>query len=253
VSVEEKKRLDQILVQTGLAKSRSFAQKLIEEGLVKIDGVVHRDSAEKIEGLTRDRLSVGEGGANRFVSRGGLKLDALLEDQKIDVSGMTVLDIGISTGGFTDCVLQRGASTVVGVDVGTQQLDFKLSTDPRLFFKEKVNARSLSAADFPKGAPVQFDLVVIDVSFISLELILPPAIKLMKPGAQLIALVKPQFEVGQKNLGKGGIVTDTKLFDFVSEKLHKICDTLKLSVKAYVPCALKGGDGNQEFFLVANI
>lgn len=246
-------RLDQTLVKAGLARSRSFAQKLIEEGLVKIDGVVHRDSAQKIDENMVSKILVQQGGANKFVSRGGLKLDALLEDQKLDIIGNVVLDIGISTGGFTDCVLQRGALQVVGVDVGSQQLDRTLACDPRLFFREKVNARNLSTKDFPAGAPTQFDLIVIDVSFISLDLILPPAIKLLKPEGKIIALVKPQFEVGPENLGKGGIVTDPNLFDFVREKLHKICHSLDLKVEVYVPSALKGGDGNQEFFLIANM
>lgn len=181
--------------------------------------------------------------ARRFVSRGGEKLDAALDDLAIDVAGLACLDVGSSTGGFTDCLLRRGATSVVAVDVGRGQLDWSLRNDPRVRSLERTDVRDLDAAT---AGPV--DLVVVDVSFISLRTVLP-AIVAAAPGVPVVALCKPQFEVGRASVGKGGVVRDPELHERAVETVIAAAGAAGLSCRARVPSAVPGAEGNQEFFL----
>ena len=181
----------------------------------------------------------------KYVGRGALKLEAALDHFNIDATGETALDIGASTGGFTDCVLQRGAKKVYAVDVGHGQLDWKLRNDSRVIVLEKVNARSLSREHIPELV----DLCVIDVSFISLTLILPKAFELIHPTGVIIALIKPQFELQRSEVGKGGIVRDPGLHRKAQDKIVAFVTHLGHVVSGIVPSAITGADGNQEFFV----
>lgn len=234
-------RLDQALVTRGLFSSREQAQRAIMAGEVKIGT---RVAAKASELVTPEEL-IDVAAPPRFVSRGGLKLEGALDSFEIDPSGKIVLDIGASTGGFTDCLLQRGATKVYAVDVGHDQLAWKIRNDPRVVVLEKVNARSLSRAEIPE--PI--DVCVIDVSFISLTLILPKAFGLLTPDGVIVALIKPQFELQKEEVSRGGIVRDpalhqkaqVKIRDFVTNDLHQ-------AVVGIVPSPITGTDGNQEFF-----
>jgi len=247
-------RADLLIVEQGLAASRTAAQQLIAAGRVYID----RDGAlspltKPSQKLAADTvLSVVPDPSDRYVSRGGLKLAGALADAGLSIDGFRVLDVGQSTGGFTDCALQAGAARVVGVDVGHDQLVQKLRDDARVRFFEGVNGRALDhAALLAANDGERFDLMVCDVSFISLTLILPSALPLVKPGGYLLSLVKPQFEVGREGLGKGGIVKDARLYDGVR---RKICDAVAeqgLEVRGWYDSAITGGDGNREFFVFA--
>jgi 23S rRNA (cytidine1920-2'-O)/16S rRNA (cytidine1409-2'-O)-methyltransferase len=184
---------------------------------------------------------------SRYVSRGGLKLEGALRAAGLAVTGWTCLDVGQSTGGFTDCLLQHGATHVTGVDVGHGQLHPKLRQDPRVTAIEKVNARELRAEQVG-GA---FDLVTGDLSFISLTLVLPALAPLLKPGAQLLMLAKPQFELQPQQIGKGGVVRDAALYPVVERRLRDCCAGLGLAVVGWYDSPIAGGDGNREFFLHA--
>lgn len=246
-------RLDILLVQRKLANSRTHAKRLVEAGRVQLaDGSrwqaahkasqsIHEDSRLRVEPLPEDR----------YVSRAGLKLEAILEHTGLDPRGWAVLDIGCSTGGFSDCLLSRGAALVVGVDVGHGQLADKLRAEPRMVLFEGLNARDLDAAQLAPHGSAGFDAIVMDVSFISQALILPRLPALMKSGGHLLTLVKPQFEVGPEGIGKGGLVRDETLYPQVREKIIHLCERLKLDVRAYIDSPIKGGDGNREFLLWA--
>lgn len=232
-------RLDIALVERGLCASREQAKKLILAGSVLHNGqAAHKPSALVAES---DKLEVTE--QLRFISRGGLKLEAALEHFAIDVAGKACLDIGASTGGFTDCLLQHGASRVYAFDSGSAQLAPSLRADPRVICRENFNARYLQSDDI--GEAIQ--LVVIDVSFISLTLILPAAARVLERG-DIIALIKPQFEVGRENLGKGGIVRDEKARHSAIEKVQ-LCATNELNLHWHgvVNSPIVGGDGNHEY------
>jgi 23S rRNA (cytidine1920-2'-O)/16S rRNA (cytidine1409-2'-O)-methyltransferase len=188
--------------------------------------------------------------ADRYVSRGGLKLAGALAHTGLEVAGWVCLDVGQSTGGFTDCLLQAGAARVVGVDVGHGQLHPRLRGDPRVLCLEGVNARGLGPADLGNARPAGgFDLIVADASFISLTLLLPRFPALLRPGGQVLALVKPQFEVGPEGVGKGGLVRDPALYAGVEEKLRAACGYCGLRVRDWFDSPIAGGDGNREFFL----
>ena len=198
-----KTRLDVLLVQKGLAESRTRAQALVLEGKVRVNGQTETKASRQVEA----EVEVEVEAPPRFVSRGGEKLEgAFAKFADLDVTGKTCIDVGSSTGGFTDCLLQHGAEFVMAVDVGTNQLAYRLRTDPRVWVKENYNARYMSAADLPRIPEV----AVTDVSFISLELILPPIDAVLAPGGRIVALIKPQFEVGKGN-APGGLVRDEKL------------------------------------------
>ncbi len=231
-------RLDVYMVSAGLAESREKARKLILAGAVFVDGRVAEKASKEIIGEMTVMLTRKE----RFVGRGGEKLAAALALFKIDPTGLRALDIGASTGGFTDCLLQSGASFVVALDAGKGQLHPRLCADARVRSVEKYNARNLSPADVGT-----FDLVVMDVSFISQALILPRLSALLLPGGRVVSLIKPQFELNKNALGKNGIVRDEKnLYAAVSRVLSCAAAT-GLACHALTPSPILGGDGNREF------
>ena len=197
-----KKRLDLLLVEKGLAESRTRAQALVMEGKVRVGGQVETKASRQVD----DGTAVEVEAPPRFVSRGGEKLEGAFAKFSLSAEGRICLDVGSSTGGFTDCLLQHGARKVMAVDVGTNQLAYKLRTDPRVWVKENYNARFMKSADLP-DVPT---LAVTDVSFISLKLILPPIVDVLAPGGEIVALIKPQFEVGKGN-APGGLVRDEAL------------------------------------------
>ena len=239
----KKERLDRLLVLRGLAETRERAQAVILSGAVEVDGV-RADKAGKTFPMDASIL-VKETGL-KYVSRGGLKLEAALNHFQTKVKGRIALDVGASTGGFTDCLLDAGAKKVIAVDVGYGQLDMKLRNDERVVLMERCNARHLTPEDLPGDPP---DLAVIDVSFISLKIILPATYRLIVPPKEIVALVKPQFEVGKKDVGKGGIVKDPALHDRVLEEIAAVGSELGLQVSAPYPSPVRGTKGNQEYFL----
>lgn len=248
-------RADLLLLERGLATSRTMAQNLIEAQRVLIESSNGRTAVAKpSQKLVIDaEIYIIPDPGDRFVSRGGLKMLGALEHVGLVVSGKQVLDLGISTGGFSDCLLQAGASHILGVDVGHSQLAAKLANDPRVQLFEGVNARHLQAEALGlNSAEPGIDLIVVDVSFISLKLVLPSAIPLLKPGGHLLSLVKPQFEVGREGLSKGGIVKDERLYQQVQRSITDLCLELGLQVHDFFDSSIKGGDGNREFFVFAS-
>ena len=220
--------------------SREQARRAIMAGNVMVGTRIAAKPSELLDGQAAITLKP----TRKYVGRGALKLEAALDHFKIDVHGKTTLDIGASTGGFTDCMLQRGAKKVYAVDVGHGQLDWKLRHDPRVVVLERINARSLSREYIPELV----DLCVIDVSFISLTLILPRAFDLIIPGGAILALIKPQFELQRSEVGRGGIVRDPDLHRKAQDKIVTFVTDLGHVVTGIVPSAIKGADGNQEFF-----
>jgi 23S rRNA (cytidine1920-2'-O)/16S rRNA (cytidine1409-2'-O)-methyltransferase len=238
-------RLDLVLVERGLAASRERARALILAGQVRVDGAPVTKAGAAIRPDAVVEVATPD---HPYVSRGGLKLAAALDAFDIDPQNRVALDIGASTGGFTDVMLQRGASRVVALDVGFGQLDWKLRTDPRVVVIERVNARALQPQDLPDELR-SFDIVTIDVSFISLRHILPVVPALMKPGANVVALVKPQFEAGRAEVGKGGIVRDPAVQARVLDDVTRAADTLGLVRHGAIPSPIEGMEGNREFLL----
>jgi len=236
----KKLRLDQLLVGKGLFPSREQARRAVMAGHVKVGTRVAIKPSELLEG----EASISVRSTRKYVGRGALKLEGALDYFKIDVRGKMALDIGASTGGFTDCMLQRGAEKVYAVDVGHGQLDWKLRNDPRVIVLEKVNARSLSHGHVPELV----DVCVIDVSFISLTLVLPNAFDLITPTGVILALIKPQFELQRADVGRGGIVREEELHQKAKDKIVEFVTHSGHAVSGIVPCAIKGADGNQEFF-----
>ncbi len=235
-----KTRLDLLLVQRGLSKSRQAAQALLMAGLVSVDGVPHPKAGTAVE--TDIAISVAE--PPRFVSRGGYKLEHALSEFGIDVTGETALDVGASTGGFTDCLLQRGASKVYAVDVGRGQLAWPLRNDERVFSFEQLNARDLSTIS------ETFGVATIDVSFISLRLVLPAVFDRLKAHGRVITLVKPQFEAGRTQVRKGGVVKDPAVHLEVTSRLLAWISEAGWSVTAATPSPLLGPSGNREFLFL---
>jgi 23S rRNA (cytidine1920-2'-O)/16S rRNA (cytidine1409-2'-O)-methyltransferase len=247
-------RADQLLVERGLAASRSQAQRLIASGVQWRLGVgaLRRVAKNGDEVPVGAELVLLDDAEARYVSRGGLKLEGALQAAGWDVTGWRCLDVGQSTGGFTDCLLRLGASQVVGIDVGHDQLSPRLRGDARVVCIEGLNARELQPADarIPDAAQ-GFDLAVGDVSFISLTLVLPGVASQLKPGARLLMLVKPQFELQPGQVGKGGIVRDPALYAQVEDRIRKACAATGLQVQAWLDSPIEGGDGNREFFVQA--
>lgn len=235
----KKERLDKLLVARGLAETRTQAQAIILAG--NVFSVERR--LEKPGQLLAEDVPITLKELPKYVSRGGLKLAAALEHFKVIVSGRVCLDVGASTGGFTDCLLQHGAERVVALDVGYGQLDWKIRQNPKVEVREKVNARYLSAADFE----FKFDLVVVDVSFISLTRILPAIAELMTSDCEIIALIKPQFEVGREEVGKGGIVRDAAAQERVVSEILGFARAIGLTVHGSMDLPILGADGNREF------
>ena len=252
-------RADQLLVERGLAATRSQAQRLIAAGVQWRLGTHPWRSVGKNgdELPAQAELQLLDDAEARYVSRGGLKLEGALLASGVDVRGMNCLDVGQSTGGFTDCLLQHGAAHVVGVDVGHGQLHPALRGDPRVSCIEKANARTLSATVLIAGSPYlartggQFDLVTGDLSFISLTLVLPALVPLLRAGGHLLMLVKPQFELQPGQVGKGGLVKDETLYPAVEQRIRAACSEQGLQVVRWMNSAIAGGDGNREFFVQA--
>lgn len=240
---EHTERIDKLLVERGLAESRTKAQAMVMAGIVLVNEQRVEKSSEVIPADAEIRIKGADDPASRYVGRGGLKLEAALREFEIDAAGLTCLDIGSSTGGFTDCLLQQGARQVVSVDVGHNQIDWRLRTDPRVEVREGVNARYLKPSDFQ----IQFDLIVMDVSFISATKILPAIVPLLKAEGRLILLIKPQFEVGRGEVGKGGIVRDPEKHARVLEEVNQAAKELGLAVRNVMESPLRGADGNLEF------
>lgn len=247
-------RADQLLVERGLAASRSQAQRLIASGVQWRlgSGAFRRVGKNGDEVPQTAQLVLLDDAEARYVSRGGLKLEGALQASGWDVSGWRCLDVGQSTGGFTDCLLQHGAAQVIGVDVGHGQLHPRLRGDARVVCIEGLNARELQAGDerIPDAA-LGFDLAVGDVSFISLTLVLPGVAALLKPGGRLLMLVKPQFELQPGQVGKGGIVRDPSLYAHVEDRIRQACAATGLQVQAWRDSPIEGGDGNREFLVQA--
>src|SRR2546425_12898578 len=235
-----RKRLDLLLVERGLADSRQKAQAMILAGEVQINGT----RAEKAGQLVAQNAGIQvHSRLQKYASRGGLKLESALEEFGIDPAGRVCLDVGASTGGFTDCLLQRGAARVIAVDVGYGQLAWSLRQDPRVTVLERVNIRHLDRL------PVPADLAVIDVSFISLRLVLPRAGELLSPPGDVVALVKPQFEVGKGAVGKGGVVRDPDQHRQVLSEIRKFAEGAGYEVAGEIPSPILGAKGNREFLL----
>ena len=247
-------RVDQLLVQRALAPTRSAAQRLIDAGAVRWLGprgwAVPRKAGEDLP--PGCRLEITDRAELRYVSRGGLKLDAALARCGVAVAGLNCLDLGQSTGGFSDVLLQRGARRVVGIDVGRGQLSPALAADPRLHTYEGLNARDVGGSAFARDEAVaSFDLVVADLSFISLTLVLGTIGAYLAPTGQALLLVKPQFELQSADIGKGGIVRDVAAYPRVERRIRAACAEQHLAVRDYFASAIEGGDGNREFFVWA--
>ncbi len=275
-------RADLFLVEHGLATTRSQAQRLIASGVqwrVEADAAWKRIAKNGDEVPDSAEMQVLDDTEAKYISRGGLKLDGALRSTGLVVAGLRCLDVGQSTGGFTDCLLQRGAAQVVGVDVGHGQLHASMRDDPRVVCIEGVNARSLTAdallahlarahsvgqelqGDEPESAEepdavstdagAAFDVLTADLSFISLTLVLPAVVRLLKPDGHMLLLVKPQFELQPGQIGKGGIVRGPELFVLVENRLRSTCADLGMEVLAWLESPITGGDGNREFFIYA--
>jgi len=241
------RRLDQALVERGLCESREKAKRAVLAGQVRINERLARKSSDPVRPEDQLTLAVRE----RFVSRGGLKLEHALVHFRLDVSGLTAIDLGASTGGFTDCLLQRGAAKVYAVDVGRGQLAWTLRRDPRVVVMEKTNARELTAARFPPPF-VPAELVVIDCSFISLRKILPPAVALLRPSGRIVALIKPQFEAGKAEADRGaGVIRDPEIHGRVLRELKQfVAARPDLRWQGVTESPVLGPAGNKEFLVL---
>jgi 23S rRNA (cytidine1920-2'-O)/16S rRNA (cytidine1409-2'-O)-methyltransferase len=236
----QKLRLDQLLVGRGFFPSREQARRAILAGNVSVGTRIAAKPSELLDEQTAIAIKPNR----KYVGRGALKLESALEHFGIGVRGKTALDIGASTGGFTDCMLQRGAEKVYAVDVGYGQLDWKLRNDARVIVLERINARFLTRDHVQEFV----DICVIDVAFISLTLILPNALDLLKPDGVILALIKPQFELQRSDVGKGGIVRDARLHQKAQDKIVAFVNDLGHVIAGIAPAGIKGADGNQEFF-----
>jgi 23S rRNA (cytidine1920-2'-O)/16S rRNA (cytidine1409-2'-O)-methyltransferase len=241
----KKDRLDTVLVARGLAASRDRARALILAGQVRVDGVVVSKAGHPTAANAEVLLSERD---HPYVSRGGIKLAHALDVFAIDPAGRTALDVGASTGGFTDVLLRRGAVGVVALDVGHGQLDWRLRSDSRVTVLERINARTLDREQLPPGA-WPFDLAVMDVSFISVRQVLPAVLAVLAPGADVVVLVKPQFEAGREEVGKGGLVRDPAVQMRVVDEVAAAASALGLSRVAMTESPITGAEGNREFFL----
>jgi 23S rRNA (cytidine1920-2'-O)/16S rRNA (cytidine1409-2'-O)-methyltransferase len=240
--VSKKVRLDVMLIEKGLVSSRQRGRALIMAGKVFVNDQQIDKPAVLI---AKDDDIVLKGTDIPYVSRGGLKLEEALKSFKIKVDGLVCLDVGASTGGFTDCLLQHGASCIFAVDVGYGQLDWKLRQDPRVVIIERTNIRNMPADTLPQLV----DLVTIDVSFISLKIVVPSIIKFLKQNSRIIALIKPQFEVGKGKVGKGGVVRDSDLHNEVIKDLTEFFNKTGLKCDSVISSPILGHKGNKEFFI----
>jgi 23S rRNA (cytidine1920-2'-O)/16S rRNA (cytidine1409-2'-O)-methyltransferase len=238
-----KARLDKLLVEKGLAETRSKALGLIMAGCVLVDGKPITKAGTSIEEASEISLKP----YSTYVSRGALKLEAALDAFGVDVNGTVAIDVGSSTGGFTEVLIKRGAAKVYAVDVGHGQLHWRLRTNPRVICLEGINARIISRESIPEPC----DIATFDVSFISLKLVVPPVLNLMKKSSHIIALIKPQFEAGRTLVGKGGIIRDQTVIDAVISDISAFFIALSLKVNGVIPSPVKGTKGNQEYLMLA--
>lgn len=255
--VKQKRRVDQWLVDLGLVNSREKAKALVMAGQV-LAGTRRIDKpGENLDDAASKTLTLKAGATLRYVGRGGLKLEKALDEFGLDPKDRLVLDIGASTGGFTDCVLQRGAKLVYAVDVGQNQLDWRIRNHPRVVVMDKTNIRYLENLPAAEAEPAKFplaEMVVIDVSFISLKLVLPAARRLSMADAPVVALVKPQFEAGREQVGKGGIIKDPAVHRAVLLDLIEWCGQHRFEIRGLINSPILGTEGNREFlaYLVDN-
>ena len=241
-----KKRLDVLLCEKGLAESREKAKTIIMSGIVYVNGV-KEDKAGTMFSEDSGELSIEvRGNTLRYVSRGGLKLEKAIDTFGVDVSGKVCMDIGASTGGFTDCMLQNGAVKVFAVDVGHGQLAWKLRNDDRVICMEKMNIRYITPADINEE---QLNFASVDVSFISLDKVLPAAKPLLKPDARMVCLIKPQFEAGREEVGKKGVVRDRKVHESVIVRIVNLSRELGFTVLGLTYSPVKGPEGNIEYLI----
>jgi 23S rRNA (cytidine1920-2'-O)/16S rRNA (cytidine1409-2'-O)-methyltransferase len=241
----KKSRLDAVLVERGLAASRERARAMILAGQVRVGGVVVAKAGHPTSPDADVTLIEPD---HPYVSRGGIKLAHALDVFGVDPASRQALDVGASTGGFTDVLLRRGSPRVVALDVGHGQLDWRIRSDPRVLVLERVNARTLAPDALPEGSRT-FDLAVMDLSFISVRQVLPAIVAVLEPGADLIVLVKPQFEAGRDEVGKGGLVRDSAVHARVVEEVKAAASALGLSAVATTESPITGTEGNREFFL----
>jgi len=239
----KRERIDKLLVERGLADSRTKAQALIMAGAVLINEQRAAKPSDLVEPGASIRVKGADDPAARYVGRGGVKLEAALREFAIDVRALLCLDVGASTGGFTDCLLQHGARRVVTVDVGHNQLDWRLRNDERVEVREGVNARHLQPRDFAES----FDVAVMDVAFISATKVMPAIVPLLSVGGSMIVLIKPQFEVGRGEVGKGGIVREPEKHGRVIAEVNRVAEDLGLKVCGLIQSPIQGADGNIEF------
>ena len=235
-------RLDILITERKLVKSRSVALDLIKKGLVKVNGEIFTKPAKDFTDSPDLIIEIME--QPRYVGRGGLKLEKALDEFKLDPAGLTAIDVGSSTGGFTDCLLQKGASKVYAVDVGTDQLDQNLKQDPRVISMEQTDIRNIDSL------PEKIDLAVIDVSFISLELILKKVSNLLSSDGKIIALIKPQFETQKEDKNKSGIVKNDEIREKVLENIKNFCDKTGLKILRITDSPILGGSGNKEYLIL---
>lgn len=239
----KRERIDRLLVERGLADSRTKAQAMVMAGAVLVNNQ-RIDKPSDLVVLEADiRIKGADDPSSRYVSRGGVKLEAALREFAIEVQGLLCLDVGASSGGFTDCLLQHGARKVIALDVGHNQLDWRLRTDPRVESREGINARYLTPDDFDD----KFALVVMDVAFISATKVMPVIPPLLSESGRLITLIKPQFEVGRGEVGKGGIVREPEKHKRVVEAVNQAALELGFRVLQLIESPLRGADGNIEF------
>lgn len=238
----KKERIDKLLADRGFAESRAKAQAMVMAGVVLVDEQRVEKPSQTFAPEAPIRIK-GESPETRYVGRGGLKLEAGLDHFGIDPAGWTCLDVGSSTGGFTDCLLRHGAAFVVALDVGTNQLAWPIRNDPRVEVRENTNARGLTPADFNHP----FDLVVMDVSFISATKILPALPPLLRDRGEIIVLIKPQFEVAKGEVGKGGIVRDPEMHERVVTEVNAFAASIGLSLVGLIESPITGAEGNKEF------
>lgn len=238
----KKKRIDKLLTTRGLADSRTKAQAMVMAGIVLVDEKRVEKPSESFATDSNIRIK-GETDETKYVSRGGLKLEAALREFSLDVKDLDCIDIGSSTGGFTDCLLKHGARHVTAIDSGTNQLVWSLRTDERIDVREQTNARELTPSDFDR----QFDLAVMDVSFISVTKLLAAVRALVKDGGRLVVLIKPQFEVGRGEVGKGGIVREAEKHERVVSEVNAFAGSVGLRLIGVIDSPITGAEGNKEF------
>jgi len=246
------KRIDQLLVEKGHCDSRAHAQRMIKEGRVTLGSYPAKKEIKPSLKVDEETvIDVRRSESDNYVSRGALKLQGAIDHANINIQDVHAIDVGQSTGGFTDYLLQHGASSVLGIEVGHDQLADRLRTDPRVTCLEGYNARTLSNELTRHSPNGRFDLAVMDVSFISQRLILPGLCNLISENAWLITLVKPQFELGPEHIGKGGIVRSEEQYPQLKRQFYRLMDELNMTVEYYIDSPIKGGDGNKEFLLIA--